>query len=128
MTKLRELAGLDDLAAADDAHPVADCIDLREHVARQHDGAALGMQVAHAVTEDLGHQWVESVRGLVEQVEVHLACQRGDEGDLLTIALRVGRDLPRRIEIEPRDEVVPALVPVAGAEAAEHVDGLAARQ
>ena len=53
------------------------------------------------------HQRVEARGRLVEQQQLHLGRQRGDEGDLLPVALRVGPALLRRVEVEALQQGVP---------------------
>src|SRR3954453_8283816 len=65
VAQLLQRAGFDGLAVADDAHAVAQRLDLGEDVAGEQDGAALLALVLHAPAEDLLHQRVEAGRRLV---------------------------------------------------------------
>ena len=133
VTELGERARLDRDARADDAHPVAEVLDLGEDVARQQHGGAVAEQGRDLASEHRLHERVEARGGLVEDVEVGGRRERGDERDLLPVALRVGAALLRRVELEDLDEVLAArgvgvLVGRAAAQAREQVDGLAARE
>ena len=55
--------------------------------------------------EDLLHQRVEARGRLVEDQQLDVGGERGDEGDLLAVALRVGAALLRRVEVEALDQV-----------------------
>ena len=79
---------LDDLAGADDAHPVGERLGLAEDVAGQQNRAPAVAQLGHALAEGLLHQRVEAAGRLVEQVELGVRRERGDERDLLPVALR----------------------------------------
>ena len=120
--------GLLRTAGADDAHPVAQRFDLGEDVARQQHGAAFGLDLADAVLEDGFHQRVETGGRLVEDQQLGVRRERGDEADLLPVALRVRAGLLRRVELEALEQLVaPARVEVA-AQPAEQVDHLAAAE
>ena len=82
-----------------------------------------------ALVEDLLHQRVQPRGGLVEDQQVGGRGERGDEGDLLAVALGVGTPLLRRVQLEPLEQVVAtrrARVEVTHPQ--EQVDGLAAGQ
>ena len=103
-----ERAGLDGAAGADDADAVGERLDLAEDVAGEQHGAALAAQVLDDAAEDRLHQRVQPGGRLVEQEQLDVGGQGGDEGDLLPVALGVGAALLGRVELEPLDEVVPA--------------------
>ena len=123
-----EAAGGDGATPADDAHPVGQRLDLVEDVAGEQHGDAVLPPLAHALLEGLLHQRVEPGRGLVEDEQVRLRGQRGDEGDLLAVALGVVPDPLRRIELEAFDQLLPALLVDAAVRRADHVEALAAGQ
>src|SRR5262245_57668764 len=128
MPKVVERAALHGAAAPDDAHAVAQRLHLGEHVARQQHGAALVANLADVLLELFLHQRVEPGGRLVEQQQFDVGGEPGDERDLLAVALRVGAALLRRVEIEPVDELVAALLIDATAEAREEFDDLATRE
>jgi hypothetical protein len=80
-----EAAGGDGAAPTDDADPVREGFDLAEDVAGQQHGDAIPAPFAYALLECLFHQRVEPRGRLVEDEQVRLRGQRGDEGDLLAI-------------------------------------------
>ena len=64
---------------------------------------------------------------LVEQQQLGVGGERGDDGDLLPVALGVGAALLGRVELEALDELgAPRSGPGRRAAGAEQVDGLAA--
>ena len=99
-----EGARLDGAAEADDAHLVGEGLDLAEDVAGEQHGAALAAQLLHDAAEDGIHQRVQPGRRLVEEEQLDVGGERGDEGDLLPVALGVGAALLGRVELEPLDE------------------------
>ena len=78
------------------------------------------------VLEDLLHERVEPGGRLVEEEQLDVGGQGGDEGDLLPVALGVGPALLRRVELEALDQLGAALLVDAAAQPAEQVDDLAA--
>ena len=92
-------------AVPDDRHPVAGPLHLRQHVARHEDRAPLVLRLAHEREEGLLDERVEPRRRLVEDEELRPMLERHHEPDLLLVALRVLLELPRRVEVEPRDEI-----------------------
>ena len=115
-------------AAADDGHAVGQRLDLTEDVARQQDGAALLAPLAHDLLERLLHERVETGTRLVEHKQIDVGGQGGDEGDLLSVALRVVANPLRRIEVEPVDERCPASVIWRALRRSEDIEALATRQ
>ncbi len=81
-----------------------------------------------AVAEGSFHQRVQAAGRLVEQEELGVAGQRGDQRDLLPVALGVGAGLLGRVELEAFGQVLPALGVQAAAQPAQEVDDLAAGQ
>ena len=96
-----EGAGLDGAAGADDAHVVGEGLDLAEDVAGEQHGAALAAHVLDGAAEDGLHQRVQPGGRLVEQEQLDVGGERGDEGDLLPVALGVGAPLLGRVQLEP---------------------------
>jgi hypothetical protein len=94
-------------------------------VARQQHRAAGLPGLLDRLAEDGLHEWVEPGRGLVEQEQLDVGGQRGDQRDLLPVALGVGAPLLRRIQLEPLEQLLPALGVQTAPEPAEQVDGLA---
>ena len=78
--------------------------------------------------EDLLHQRVQAGGRLVEDQQVRRRCERGDQGDLLPVALGVGAALLGRVELEALQHLGPARVVDRGAaHPQQQVDHLAAR-
>ena len=92
----------------DDAHPVAQRLDLGEDVARQQHRAPFGLDLADAVLEHRLHQRVEARRRLVEDQQLGVGRQRRDQADLLAVALRVRAGLLGRVELEALEQLVAA--------------------
>ena len=94
VAQLGERAGLHRPAPADDAHPVAERLDLAEDVRRR--AAPCGRYRAPPRTQ----RWkTSSISGSSPEVgssrisSVHVGGERGDQGDLLAVALGVGAAL-----------------------------------
>ena len=93
------------LPGADDRHAVAQLLDLGEDVAReQHRPAGLA-RLLDAGLEDRLLQRVEARGRLVEHEQLGVGRERGDERDLLPVALRVGAALLRRVELEALEQL-----------------------
>jgi len=110
----------------DDAQPVAECLDLAEDVAREEYRAALRADRVDLLAEDRFHERVEARGGFVEDEQVDVGGEGGDEGDLLPVALGVGAALLGGVELEALDEGGALGGVEAAAEPAEEVDDLAA--
>ena len=125
---LCERADLGQPSRPQDGHAVAERLDLAQDVGGQEHGLAVVPRLLHAAAERLLHQRVEPGGGLVEDQQLRTAHQGRDQDHLLAVALRVGPDLLRGIELEACDE----LVAVAGVhppvDLAEEVEGLGPRQ
>ena len=106
MPHLGQRPHLDQATLAQDAHPVAQGLDLTQDVRRQEHGLPGIAGLGHAVAERLLHERVEPGGGLVEHEQVGARHQGGDEQYLLPVALGVGPDLLGRIEVEPLDQLV----------------------
>ena len=128
VAQLAERSRLGGSASADDRHPIAQRLDLGEDVAGQEDGAARIAQLANDVLEDDLHQRVETRGRLVQEVQLDVGRKRGDERHLLPVALRVGADPLRRVELEPLEQLGAPLSIEAAAQPAEQVDHLATCQ
>src|SRR5699024_5457425 len=76
-----------------------------EDVAGEEHRGALLDALAHAVLEDLLHERVQPRGRLVEQQQVDVGGEGGDEGDLLLVAGRVVAGLLPRVEVEALDQV-----------------------
>ena len=126
MSQLGERARLDDASGADDAHVIAELLDLGEDVARQECADALIAPLADDVGEDALHEWVQARRGLVEQEQFDVGGEGGHEGDLLPVALGIGAALLRRVEVEAFDQIGALGLVQSAAGPAEQVDDLAA--
>ena len=121
-----ERARLHRAAGADDAHPIAERLDLGEDVARQQHRAALVADLLDAGLEHRLHQRVEAGGRLVEDQQLGRRRQARDQRHLLPVALRVGAGPLRGVELEAPDELVPSTLVDVAAEAGEQVDHLAA--
>src|SRR3954451_15196148 len=128
VAKLRERAAFHRPAVADDAHAIAQRLDLGADVAGEQAGAGGLALVLHARAEDLLHQRIEAGRRLVEDQQLGVGGQRGHERALLAVALGVGAALLRGIQLKALDQRVSALRVQAAAQAPEQVDHLAAGQ
>ena len=125
MAQLVERAGLDDRALADDAHVVAEPLDLAEDVAREQDRGVLLALGDDDVAEHLLHQRVQARRRFVEQQQLDVGRQRRDERDLLAVALRVRAPLLLGVEVEALDEHRALGLVETAAGTADDVDRLA---
>src|SRR5699024_661336 len=70
VAQLRQGAGLDVAARADDRHGVTELLDLREDVAGEQDGASPVPQPADLLGEDGLHEGVQAGGRLVKEVEL----------------------------------------------------------
>jgi hypothetical protein len=117
-----------DLALADDGDPVREDLDLRQDVRRQEYRAAGRLRLADAILEHRFHEGVQAGGRLVEQQQLDVAGERGDQGDLLPVALGVGASLLGRVEAEAFDQVVAAFTVELAAQPCEQVDRFAPRE
>ncbi len=83
---------------------------------------------ADALLEGLLHQRVEPGGRLVEDEQLGLGGQRGDEGDLLPVALGVVADPLGRVEVEAFDQLGAAALVESAVRRAEDVEALPAGQ
>jgi hypothetical protein len=106
MSQLVEGAVLDDPSLPDDADAVAERLELGQDVAGQEDRSAALPELADVLFEAGLHQRIEPRRGLVQQIQLHVAGERRDQSDLLSVPLRVGprllRDRARNAPEAPR--------------------------
>ena len=89
---------------------VAQRLDLGEDVAGEQDRAAARALLGDALAEDLLHQRVQPGRRLVEDQQLDVGGQRGDQRDLLAVALGVGAALLGRVELEALEQLGAALL------------------
>src|SRR5690606_11971308 len=113
-------------ALADDAHAVAQLLHLAEDVRGQQHGPAAVPLLGDATLEDLLHQRVEPGGRLVQDQQVDVGGERGDQGDLLPVPLGVGAALLGRVQLEAVDQLGAAARVQAAAQASVEVDDLAA--
>ena len=126
VTQLGQRAVLHGPTGAQDADPVAERLDLGQDVAReQHRAAGAGL-LAHALREHRLHQRVEARGGLVEQQQLDVGGERGDQRHLLPVPLAVAAAAPGRVEVEALEQVRAAARVDAAPQPAEQVDDLAA--
>ena len=86
-------AALDGPARPDDGHPLAQRLGLGQDVAGQQHRHAAVARLADALLKDVLHQRIQAAAGLVEQQQPGVRRERGDQRDLLPVALRVGAGL-----------------------------------
>ena len=95
---------------------------------QQHRSAALG-HLLDTLLKCLLHQRVQTRGWFVENVELGVGGERGDDRHLLPIALGVGAGLLVGVEFEALDQLVaPAGVDAVAAQPGQKVDGLQAGQ
>jgi len=70
-----------------DRDPIAAPLDLAQDVAGEEDRPAVGDGLAQQREEGLLDERVQAGRGLVQQQQLGLVLQRGDQADLLLVAL-----------------------------------------
>ena len=99
-------ARLDQLPLPQDAHAVAERLDLAHDVGREEDGLTPVTGFSDAGAKGLLHERIESARRLVEDEQVGTDHQRADEDDLLAVPPGIGTDLLVRIEVEAGDQLV----------------------
>ena len=120
--------GGDGPALADDADPVGERLDLGEDVAGEQHGDALGSALADDLLEGLLHQRVQPGGRLVEHQQLDLGGERGDQRDLLPVALGVVARPLGRVEVEALDQLRAPVRADAAVHLGEHVDALAAAE
>ena len=126
MPHLGQRSHLHELACPQDAHPVAERLHLAQDVRGEEHRLAAVASFTDALPERLLHQRIQPARRLVQDEQVGAGHQRGDQDDLLPVALGVGADLLGRIELEPRDQLVPVHLIDAPLDTAEELKGLGA--
>src|SRR5262245_9044904 len=94
---LRQPADLDEPPAPQDGDTLARCLDLAQDVGGEKDGLPALARLEDAVPERALHERVETARRLVEEEEVGAGHQRGDQDQLLAVALREGAHLAGRV-------------------------------
>ncbi len=124
LPQLRQRPRLHRLAVPDDGDPVGQHLDLGQDVTGQQHGAPGGLHLGDDLLEHRLHQRVETARRLVQDEQLDVRGQGGDEGDLLPVALGVGARLLLRVELEPLDQLVLAPLVDPAAQTPEHVDDL----
>ena len=95
-------------AGTDDRDPVGEPLDLAQDVAGEQDRRPLGLVLGEALVEHLLHQRVQSGGRLVEQEQLDRCGERGDQGDLLAVALRVRATALGGVEAEPLEQLAAA--------------------
>ncbi len=128
MAQVGERARLDHPTGPDDAHPVAQALDLGQDVAGEQDGPAAVAEPAHAGLEAALHDRVQAGRRLVEEQQVHLGGQRCHQRHLLSVALGVGASPLREVELEEVHELGAPGGDQPTSESTEEVDDLATAQ
>lgn len=126
--QLLERTALHDPALPDDRDPVGQRFDLGEDVAGQQHRAARRPGLTDALLEHGFHQRIESGRRLVEQQQLDVAGQCGDQRDLLPVALGVGAPLLPGVEVEPLTQLLPAGGVSSPTQPGEEIDRLTSGQ
>ena len=98
--------GGDDAPVADDRHPLAEVLDLVEHVGRQEHRGALGDDLAAEGLELPLDEWIESRGRLVQHDQLGPVHERRHQRDLLPVPTRQVVDRPVEIDAEAGDEPV----------------------
>lgn len=112
-----------------DGEPVAQRLDLGQDVTGQQHGAVVStLRLPDHLAELLLHQRVQARGRLIEQQQLYVRRERGDECHLLPVALGVGTSFPMGIEVEALQQVGTALLVQPAAQPAEQVDHLTAGQ
>jgi hypothetical protein len=130
MTKFVERARSYGAAGADDRHVVTEPFDLGEDVAgQQHRSTAVG-NLVDTLAKSPVHQRVQARCRFVEDVQLGVAAERGDDGHLLAVALGIRTSLFVRVEVEPLDQLVttPGVDGAVAAQPSQEVDGLLSSQ
>ena len=92
-------------AGAQHGDPVAHGLDLAQDVRGEQHGLPAIARLPYARAEHLLHEWIEPGRRLVEQEQVGPGRERGDQQDLLPVAVAVRADLLVGRELEAVDEL-----------------------
>ena len=121
------LAGVHEPAVVDDQQPVADLLELAQHVRGHQDGAVLGREAAEQVAHLAHADRVEAVGRFVEHEQRRIAEQGGGDAEPLLHAERVLAEAVAGPIGEP-DEVehlgdAPHVVPAETGEDTEVLDG-----
>ena len=114
----------DEPALAQDADPITQGLDLRQDVRGQEDRLPAVLRFVHGSAERLLHQRIQPRGRFVEHQHVGPRRERGDEHDLLAVALRVGTHLLAGVEVEPLHQQVAVRVVAGAVETGEEVQRL----
>lgn len=125
MAQLVQRAALDGAALADDADPITQRLDLGQDMAGEQDGAPLPTGVADAALELRLHEGVEPGGGLVQDQQLDITGEGGDEGHLLAVALGVGAGPLGGVEVEAIEHRRPPPRVQPAPQATQQVDDLA---
>ena len=128
VTHLGQRAHLDELASAQDRHPVAEGLHLAQDVRGQEHRLPPPARLGDTLAEGLLHQRIQTGGRLVENQQVSPRTERGDQKHLLPVALGVGPDPLGRIKLEPSGQLVPAARVDLPLDAAQQVQRLAPGQ
>ncbi len=101
LVEFLEPGDLDQPATPDDSNPLADVLDLREHVrAEEHRGTGR-LRFLNQLEELLLVQWVKPARRLVEDQEFGPVHESQENSELSLVAGRVLPELQAEVEIQP---------------------------
>ena len=85
---LTERARQDEAAAVDDGDRVTELLDLVHLVGREDDRSASGVQLKERLFQEVRIDRIETREGLIEEEDLRVMKDRGDDLDLLLVALR----------------------------------------
>jgi hypothetical protein len=106
VAEFRQRALVDQPPVTKDADAVAERLHLAEDVRGEEHGLAALLGLVHAFPEGHLHQRVEATGRLVEDQEHGTGGERGNELNLLAVALRQRPYLLRGVELEPLDQQI----------------------
>ena len=108
-----DIGDFDDLALADDAHPVAQALHFAQDVRGEEDGHAAGIFFADQVEELALHQRIESAGGFIQEEQLGAVQQPLHDADLLLVAVGEVADAPVQFQFHRFRQLVHALGVVA---------------
>src|SRR5258708_2948662 len=111
-------------ARPDDAHAVADVLDLREDVRRKEHCRATFSRFVQKLVELLLIERVEPAGGLVEDQQLRPVHESEEDAELLLVAAGVFAESPAQVEVEALRDVMHRFLVDAASHSAEEGDHL----